>query len=150
MHIELDVQETPHSPPPVAGGFLEAAWIDQLLPSQRSASVPLLFLESLYQGPTAVHTLFDMQDTALSKLLLAMGGLGVAWIDQLLPSQRSASVFPRPSPKYSRPTAVQAVLDVHETPLSSLTMAPGGGLGVVWIDQLEPSQCSTSGREGLV
>ena len=41
------------------------------------------------------------------------------------------------------PTAVHAFSDTHDTPLRALSVAPTA-LGVGWISQLVPSQCSTS------
>ena len=44
-------------------------------------------------------------------------------------------------PSTNEPTAIQAVLDVHDTPARELRIAPGGG-GAVWIDQFVPFHCS--------
>jgi hypothetical protein len=42
---------------------------------------------------------------------------GAGWIDQLLPSQRSTSAWPPyDPPEPVDPTAMQAVVDAHETP----------------------------------
>ena len=79
-----------------------------------------------------------MHDTPRSLLSV---GLGVGWIDQLVPSQRSTSAF---APELFNPTAVQELTDVHDTPLSELSLELAG-LGECWIDQLVPSQRSTSG-----
>src|ERR1039457_6066101 len=67
-------------------------------------------------------------------LPVAPEGLGVGWIFQLLPFQRSASV---------RPAAVRGVAAVHDTPLRLLPVAPEG-LGVGWIFQLGPVAPATT------
>jgi hypothetical protein len=90
---------------------------------------------SASQDPTAVQAVLDMHDTPLRVLLVVPVGLGVVWIDQLVPFQPSANVTSGPDPMLDHPTAVQAVLDVHDTELR-LLYSTGGG--VVWIDQLVP------------
>jgi hypothetical protein len=73
----------------------------------------------------------------------------MAWIDQLTPSHPSANGKCAPVPVY--PTAVHAVVDVHDTPLSLLTGAPRRvvvGLGVVWIDQPTPFHRSANVMPG--
>jgi hypothetical protein len=110
-------------------------WIDQVLPSQRSASgseVPTL----LISFPTAVHAVAEVHDTPDKLMLAAPLGVGVVWIVHVLPSQRSASVPPLPDPR-----AVHAVADVHET---AFRVTPP--FGVAWIVQVRPSQASASVR----
>jgi hypothetical protein len=58
-------------------------------------------------------------------------------IFRLLPFHRSASVKPILPLREKPPTAVQAVIDVHDTPNRVLSVAPAGS-GVVWIDQRAP------------
>jgi hypothetical protein len=82
-----------------------------------------------------MQALLDVHDTRYRLKNATPWGLGVVWIDQLVPFHCSASV-----PVLELPTAVHAVLDVHDTPESG---APDG-LGVVWIDQLVPFHCSAS------
>ena len=65
------------------------------------------------------------------------------WSAQLVPFHRSANATPVPELLVSSPTAVQAVLEVHDTPPRLLPVVPVG-LGVVWIDQLVPFQRSAN------
>jgi hypothetical protein len=113
---------------------LGGVWIVQRLPFQASASVTLLGPK--LTSPTAVQAVLDVHDTPSSSPSLEDVGLG--WIDQRLPSHRSANV-----PPPMRPTAVQAVLAVHDTP--SRTPKPEE-VGVGWIDQRFPFQASASVR----
>jgi hypothetical protein len=94
--------------------------------------------------PTAVQAA-DVHETPLSPLAVASVGFEVVWMDQLVPFQRSASVRWVPVLAVKLPTAVQAVADVHETPLSPLAVAPAG-FGVFSIDQVVPFQRSASVR----
>ena len=67
--------------------------------------------------PTATHAVELLHATALSELLRAPVGFGVGWIDQLVPSHRSASVDAgRPFRLVDQsPTASQAG-ELHDTP----------------------------------
>ena len=59
-------------------------------------------------------------------------GLGVAWMDHLVPSHRSARVMSVPEWVNELPTATQAEADVQSTALSVLLGAPSGfGVGSV-------------------
>src|SRR4029077_18556783 len=103
------------------------------LPFQRSASVnsapePLEYL------PTAVHSLATVHDTPLRELPLDPVGLGVAWIAQAVPFQRSARVRPSPCP-----TAIHAFAALHATARRTLPVDP---VGVAWIVHELPFQCS--------
>ena len=70
--------------------------------------------------------------------------LGVDWIVQLVPFQRSASVLFGELPVVAYPpTAVQAVDELHATHPSPSTVDPAG-LGVARIVQLEPFHRSAS------
>jgi hypothetical protein len=93
--------------------------------------------------PTAVHsfTAHDTPDRRNELRILYCVGAGVNSITQVLPSHRSASAWRRPL--LVCPTAVQAVADVHDTPDSTLLVAPGG-FWVVWVDHLVPFQRSAS------
>jgi len=117
-------------------------WIDQLVPFHRSPSV--VETPAPFAYPTAVQALADVQDTAKRSLFVAPLGLGVVGMDQLVPFHVSASVT-SPAPALENPTAVQAVDEMHETPSSSLAVAPLGS-GVVWIAQLVPFHRSTRVR----
>jgi hypothetical protein len=110
-------------------------WIVHLLPLQRSASVKLLLaLPEKY--PTAVHALPDVHDTPLRAGTTWPGGLGIGWVDQVLPLQRSAKTS-----FWKDPTAVHRLPDVHDTPLK---VAPPERFGVCWIDQ--PAATATPGK----
>src|ERR1700722_14739117 len=88
-------------------------WIDHVVPFQRSASVTVVV--PLEESPTAVQALADVHDTPYRKVNDAPAGLGVCWIDHLVPFQRSASVTVV-VPLEESPTAVQALADAHDTP----------------------------------
>ena len=97
------------------------------------------------ERPMAVQAVADEQDTPPKLLDVAPAGLGMDWIDQRVPFQCSASVGPAGPAVLvlAPPTAVQALADVHDTPLKLLKAAPAG-LGVDWIDQRVPFQRSAS------
>jgi len=65
------------------------------------------------------------------------GGLGVAWMDHLVPSHRSARVVSVPDRVNALPTATQAEDDGQSTAFSVLPGAPAG-LGVDSALQLVP------------
>jgi hypothetical protein len=132
----LEVHDTAVSSDCVAPLRFGVNWIDQLLPSQRSANIP--WLPPTKACPTAVHAVVEVHDTATRLVVLV--GLAVGSIVQLVPSQRPANV-----PLLPLPTAVQAVVDVHDTPLRRLFTALVG-FGVDWIDQLVPFQLSANVR----
>ncbi len=92
----------------------------QLVPFQRSASVFVVL--PVTKSPTASHALADAQETSLSWLLVAPRGLGVAWMLQPPPFQVSASVS-LVLPLTNKPTAVHAVAEVHEIPVSCPALA---------------------------
>jgi hypothetical protein len=91
--------------------------------------------------PTASQKAAPMHDTPLSSLSVDPVGFGLVLIVQDDPSHSSTSVA-GPDPVFAEPTAVQNELDVHETPLSVLSVDPLG-LGLDLIVQDVPSQCST-------
>jgi hypothetical protein len=92
---------------------LGVAWTVHLPPSQRSAKR----LSAEWAGcafPTAVHAIAELHDTPLRRLY---GGVGVGMTVQVLPFHRSANAALWVSPALSvKPTAMQAVADVQETP----------------------------------
>ena len=90
-----------------------------------------------------MQALADVHDTPASWLLSTPAGLGVDWIAQLLPFQRSANVITSPPLLREAPTAVQALAAVHDTAYSALPVAPVGA-GVRRIVQLVPSQTSAN------
>ena len=114
----------------------------QAIPFQTSARVTsALMLGS--SDPTAMHASDAVHDTPLSSLRTAPDGFCGDWIVQFVPSQASASVTSVPLlPVYS-PTAMHAELEVHDTALSVLLVAPTG-FGVVWIVQPSPFHASAS------
>ena len=66
------------------------AWIRHLVPFHRPASVATGVPVLSVRAPTAVHAETDVHDTASRKLPCAPEGLGMAWIRQVVPFQRSA------------------------------------------------------------
>jgi hypothetical protein len=134
----LDVHDTPPNWLFVAPAGLRVLWIAQLSPFRRSANVTVV-PGLMVKDPTAVHAVVDAHDTPPNLLSVASTGLEVLWTDQLAPFDRSASVA-RVVPLMNVPTAVHAVADVHDTPLSALKLRAG----VSWIVQLTPFQRSAS------
>jgi hypothetical protein len=90
--------------------------------------------------PTAVQAVAEVHETPPNELPSVLGAGGVDSTDQEVPSQRSTSARGSYPLGEVYPTAVQAVVDVHDTPLSTLTRS--GRLGMVWIDQAVPFQRS--------
>lgn len=80
-------------------------------------------------------------ETLLSWLSTPVDGFGVAWIDQPVPFQASASVRWMPIASVYCPTAVQAVDNAHDTAFSS-TEAGVVSLGVLWVESDDPFPCS--------
>jgi hypothetical protein len=84
-----------------------------------------------------MHSVVEAHATLSSRLHWAPLGLGVDWIAQLVPFQRSANNSG--SPVSYTPTAVHTVVDAQATP----TKTPGSlGLGLDWIAQEVPFQRS--------
>ncbi len=139
-----DAHDTSSRPLFVALAGLEVGWIDQPMPFHRSDNVTSVLARLMKNhSPTAMQDLGEEQETASSWLLVAPTRLGVGWIDQLVPFQRSANVSSRPVRLVKNPTAVQDLGDAHETPRKLLLVAPAG-FGVDGIDQLVPFECSTN------
>jgi len=128
---EIDTREPPVAPT----GFLLGA-SDQLVPFQRSASVPWS------DEPTARHAVADGHAIAASSLSDEFGGSGLVTIDHDTPSQRSASVLLLVS-VCDDPTARHSVLLAHAAPTSPLSNA-SATLGLGTIFQLAPSHRSIS------
>src|SRR5215467_11216344 len=143
-----DVQDTPNRPLAAAPARLGVDWMAHLLPFQCSARVTGV-LRLLIELPTEVQAAADMHDTAFRmvnwKANCGMGGLGVDWMCQLVPSQRSARGKTRSSPELLPwpPTAVHAETDVHDTAFRKLNCAPDG-LGVAWMRHRAPFHRSAS------
>ena len=133
------VHHTPMSEPPLVApdGRLTVSGF-HFVPSQPSAMG--CWITPDMNRPTAVQALAVAHDTLINVGWFAPGGVGVVWIVQAAPFQRSASVDCVVI-DVDVPTAVQAVLDVHDTPSNSLAAAPLGS-GLVWTFQLVPFQRS--------
>jgi hypothetical protein len=133
-----DVHETPSSPLPLAPAGFGVGWIDQLVPSRRCASVTSTSAP-LVKNPTAVQESTREHEIPANWPYVPPAGLGLRWIDQLVPFHRSASItslLGRPM-WYQSPTAVHDRRDGHDTAMSRLLVAPLG-VGVRWIDQARP------------
>src|SRR6266576_2450124 len=85
-----------------------------------------------------------VQATAFSWLGLAPAGVGVGTMLHAVPFHLSASVCMTPELFVYSPAAMQKASDTHFTPRSSGFGPLVVGLGVGWICQLVPSQCSAS------
>ncbi|HEY1520951.1 MAG TPA: hypothetical protein VGF91_31290 [Solirubrobacteraceae bacterium] len=83
-----------------------------------------------------MHALLEAHDTAESQPdQPAVVDIGVCSVDQIEPFQRSTSGSGSLVAGTSRqPTATQSRVDVHDTPLSSVS-PEFGGFGTGWIDQ---------------
>ena len=89
-----------------------------------------------------MQAVLDVHDTPDRVLYVAPAGLGVPCTLQLVPFQCSANVTQTAPLKYW-PTAVQAVLDGHDT-LERLLPVARAGLGMLCTVQLVPSQRSAN------
>jgi hypothetical protein len=134
----VEVHDTPLRLAYAAPVGVGVDWIDQLVPSQRSTNGPFPM------WPTAVHAVAEVHDTPFS--MAPPVGLGVDWIVQRVPSHRSAKVSSSPPRLNKEPMAVQAEAEVHDTPVRTLSTGLVG-LRVDWIDQLVPSQPWAKVRE---
>jgi hypothetical protein len=76
-----------------------------------------------------VQDRLDGHDTPSRPLLVAPAGLGVRWIDQLVPFHRSASVSSLPVRLVKNPTAVHDVAEAHDTPANWLFTPTVVGVG---------------------
>jgi hypothetical protein len=102
-----DVHEAPLSELARAPSGSCVLWSLQRAPFQNSANGTRMPAVSI-RYPTAVHAPLDEHDTPCSPLAVAPAGIGVGWIDQRRPFQRSANVT-RPSADVAKnPTAVHA------------------------------------------
>jgi hypothetical protein len=99
--------------------------MDQAEPFQlspRGSALP----PPLDEEPVATQADAEAHDTPLKSVLVAPAGLGVDWIAQADPFQRSARVRRKPPALVADPTAVHAVAVGQETPLRTLLDAPDG------------------------
>jgi hypothetical protein len=120
---------------------LDVGWMRHLEPFHRSVRA-LSTPDRLTCSPTAVQEDADGHATPKRTLCRAPTGLGVGWMRQVRPSQRSTSVFCLPEAPSESPTAVHAERDEHPAPLNKLPLA-ASGLGVRWTLQLAPFHRST-------
>jgi hypothetical protein len=141
VHAFGEVQETAFKNDP---GLPEVGvgWMLQLVPSQRSVSVPTELPELSKAGPTAIQTEGDVQETPPKTLKGAPGGVGAGVIRHAMPSHRSAT-GPLALLKRSVawPTAMQAEGDLHDTPRRLAPRVPRG-LTVGWMLHCVPSHPS--------
>src|SRR5262249_36999710 len=129
-------QETPARRPlvPVAGSG-RACGVHVPLRSCSASGRPTP-LAVMYE-PTAVHVAFPAQETPVSSPNVPPAGSGTGNSFQETPFHDSAN-----RPSLVLPTAKQSAEDGQENPAKGCT--PSGGLGVCWIVQVVPFQCSAS------
>ena len=108
---EIEVMERIEAPV----GF-GVGWINQLVPFQTSARV--MAPVPLSCVPTASHAVREVHDTASSEAFAKPEGFTVDILDQADPFHLSPKVAPLPASLMKLPTAMQPVLEGHETPLS--------------------------------
>jgi hypothetical protein len=106
VHAVADEQDTPQSQSPIPNPGWEVRSTDHRLPFQRAAP-----------DPTATHAVADAHDTSLRPLGLPR------WSAHLDPFHRPTDEPPPKNPRIPSvyappPTAMQAVLDVHDTPVA--------------------------------
>jgi hypothetical protein len=108
-------------------------WIDQRVPSHRSASVLTAFPELSVPNPTAVHADGAVHATAVKRPPAAPVGMGAACRCQRVPSHRSEKI-PAGLPELLKmvPAAMHDAPDVQLTPDRAAAAAPAG-LGVAWM-----------------
>jgi hypothetical protein len=142
VHAAADVQDTAARTPPGAG--LGVGWIDQRVPSHRSASVPTGFPALSVRNPTAVHEDGEVHATAVNKLPGDPMGIGAACRCQRVPSHRSEKI-PAGLPELLKmvPTAMHDDPDVQLTPNRAAAAAPAGS-GVAWMLHRLPFHRSAS------
>jgi hypothetical protein len=115
----------------VSGGA-GALWTVQVLPFQPSTTGALLEKEE----PSEMQALGDVHDTAVSE---RSSDPGTGWIDQLDPSQCSAS-----GPNWLAPTAVQSLVVGHDTAWSPQSSAGSIVFGVACSDHFDRRHTSTN------
>ena len=133
------VHETLSSSALVAPVGLGTDWIVHAVPFQRSAS-SCSWPATLPEPPTATQAVAEVHEIPRRMLPVAWLGFGTGWSFQAVPVHLSAMANSLPS-LLMRPTAVQAVAALHDTPRSSPGTGPSGR-GVGWIVQLVPFQRS--------
>jgi hypothetical protein len=124
MHDRVDVHETPFRMLFADPGLGEVA-IVQADPSQTSASVLALDTSTAAAFPTAAQNVVDVHEIPFRPAFVRLGGLGVATIDHLVPSQRCDNVIALPGTT-DCPTAMHAPAARHETDARPASVAWGG------------------------
>src|SRR5215469_7317353 len=139
VQAESDVQDTPFRAPPPAGlGIGRSCQVRPFHHSARAAGARDL----LVVCPTVRQADGEAHHALFRKLDAAPGGLGAAWMRQVVPADRSASTAVDPF-RSEYPTAVEdAAAGVHATPISRLA-APPPWLGVAWMRPRVPFHRST-------
>lgn len=123
VHALAELHETAFSSLKMAPVGTGVAWSAQPVPFHRSASgTPWLLLFSVV--PAAVHALAEVHETLRSLLSGELPRLGVAWIAQLVPFQRSASGNSSKLLVVVYPTATHELADAHETPSRIADLTP--------------------------
>jgi hypothetical protein len=112
MQLDREVHDTPSRPLAAVPAGLGVCSIAQVVPFQRSASVPAVVCPTAWQGEGEVH------DKPRSCAPRTRPGLGVCSSRQWWPFQRCASVSGVPELFETRenPNAVHAVEDGQATP----------------------------------
>jgi hypothetical protein len=96
MQLRAEVHDTPDSLASAAWAGCGVGWMRQWVPFHCSARA--LVAEMLLLNPTAVQALADAHDTPLRKLSASAAGLGMGWMAQRAPFQRSANGANSPVP----------------------------------------------------
>ena len=130
-----DTDASAVSAKPVGLGLVCIDHLVRVLLSASVRRVPAL----LVRLPTATQVFVEVHDTAPNPPPFAPAGFRESSIDQLAPFQRSTTATRLPPRLRNDPTAVHAVLDMHDTPLSPPALAPAGRR-VRWTVQLAPFQ----------
>lgn len=102
-----------------------SAVLRRAYPVKRSVRV-VSVLFGCEASPTALHAVAEVHDT-LSSALVVPFGLGLDWTVHVVPFQCSANVDSLLATLKEPPTALQSVVEVHETPLRRLN-APRPGV----------------------
>jgi hypothetical protein len=75
--------------------------------------------------PTATHAEADVHETAASREYATPGGAGASCTDHTLPFHRSTRGAGFPDEPCHHPTAMHMRLDVHDTDINLVAVAPG-------------------------
>src|SRR5579864_3150728 len=134
---QVEVKSAPDAP-----GGLGVVWIDHVEPPfQTSTKVPP---EGPLAPPTAVHSVEELHETPARWVFVAPAGFGGSCMSHWVPVSRSANAKVIDVLSVHDPTAVQAVLEVHDTASSVLRVALAGD-GTVMRVHFVPFQLSPIG-----